>query len=136
MKLDSFKRLADKIMIEPQGCWLWTGKLQDGYGITRYTGKARNAHRTVYELLIGKVGDGLVLDHLCRSRACCNPAHLEPVTQSVNTLRGDHWQRRKSCCIAGHEFSVSNTYITNVKARVCIECRRRRDRLRCPRSKH
>lgn len=126
MILNTLKRLADKISI----------KLQDGYGITRYIGKARSIHRTVYELLVGEVSSGLVLDHLCRNRACCNPTHLEPVTQSVNTLRGNHWQRRKTECLVGHEFIESNTYIDPRGHRMCIECRRHRDRLRCPRSKH
>ncbi len=47
------------------------------------------AHRVAYQLMIGQIGQGLVLDHLCKNRRCCNPEHLEPVTIRENTLRGD-----------------------------------------------
>ena len=133
MILNTFKRLADKIDIQPGGCWLWTGKLQDGYGITSFTGKPKIAHRVVYSLLVGSISEGLVLDHLYRIRSCVNPAHLEPVTQSVNTTRGDHWQRRKTVCPQGHLLIDTNRNILG--RRFCIECRRAHDRKRCPRSK-
>jgi hypothetical protein len=67
-------------------CWIWTDKLQNkGYG---YLGdRTKVLHRITYRVLIGQIPPGLVLDHLCRRRACCNPAHLEAVTQQVNCQR-------------------------------------------------
>jgi hypothetical protein len=47
------------------------------------------AHRFAYELLVGPIPEGLVIDHLCRNRRCVNPAHLEPVTAEENWRRGD-----------------------------------------------
>src|SRR3954468_18429534 len=67
-------------------CWNWTGyTLSSGYG--RFRGRRAGndtaskvlAHRFSYELLIGPIPPGLVLDHLCRNTSCVNPAHLEPV---------------------------------------------------------
>lgn len=49
----------------------------------------RKAHVVAYELWFGPVPAGLELDHLCRNVACCNPAHLEAVTRSVNIRRGE-----------------------------------------------
>jgi len=74
---------------EMTGCWEWIGPLySNGYGQFHYEGR-HTANRIAYEHLVGPVPDPLVTDHLCRNRACVNPAHLEPVTQSVNILRGD-----------------------------------------------
>ncbi len=44
-------------------------------------------HRVMYEHWVGPIEVGLELDHLCRTKACCNPDHLEPVTRSENLLR-------------------------------------------------
>src|SRR6266496_2265386 len=76
-----------------RACWLWTGKTgRDGYGRIGLGGRGAlvrvRAHRFAYELLIGPIPDGLQIDHLCRVRHCVNPAHLEPVTQRENILRG------------------------------------------------
>lgn len=72
------------------GCWVWTGRLnRNGYGRVWWQGREPVVHRVVWELLIGPIPKGLVLDHLCRNRACCNPGHLEPVTQRENVVRGE-----------------------------------------------
>lgn len=76
---------------ESSQCWVWLGSISDsGYGtIGRGPGgKNVKAHRWVYENIIGKIPDGLQLDHLCRNRSCVNPAHLEPVTHTENIRRG------------------------------------------------
>lgn len=71
------------------GCWLWTDATSwNGYG-RFYTGsRVMSAHRLSYELAVGPIPDGLQIDHLCRVRACVNPAHLEPVTLAENIRRG------------------------------------------------
>lgn len=72
------------------GCWLFTGRWEsrNGYGRLEYQGKPTVFHRVIYELLVGPIPDGLLLDHKCRVPACCNPDHLEPVTVKENTDRG------------------------------------------------
>ena len=81
-----------------EGCWLWTGALHyrgragEGYGRKSWKGRNWLAHRLVYTLLVGEIGEGLVLDHVktrCRNRHCVRPDHLEPVTPEENTRRGD-----------------------------------------------
>jgi len=47
-------------------------------------------HRYIWrELINPDIPTKVYLDHLCRAHACCNPTHLEPVTSSVNTRRGN-----------------------------------------------
>lgn len=71
----------------PGECWPWRGVVKsNGYGSLNYHGKAFNAHRLVYETLIAPIPDGLVLDHICQNKCCCNPAHLQAVTQSANVM--------------------------------------------------
>lgn len=72
------------------GCWIWLGgNSGDGYGKVSVNGRMKMAHRAVYEIFMGPIPEGLVLDHLCRNRRCCNPLHMEPVTVQENTLRGE-----------------------------------------------
>lgn len=69
----------------PDECWSWPGyKKPDGYGQIRFNGRIQYAHRVAYELHVGPVPGGLVLDHICYEPACFNPCHLEPVTRAQN----------------------------------------------------
>lgn len=98
---------------ESTGCWLWQGaRTEEGYGRYRHAGEPqRRAHRFAYEVLVGPIPAGLVLDHLCRVRNCVNPAHLEPVTDRENVLRGIGPAARLAAateCKRGHALSGDN----------------------------
>lgn len=115
-------------------CWIWTGRVADtGYGRIEHRGVNTGAHKLSFLEAGGQIPDGYVLDHLCRNRACINPAHLEPVTVKENNLRGDGFagrNARKTHCKHGHEFTPQNTIPWGVNGRACRECRRVRDRVR------
>jgi len=87
--------IASRVALSPDvyegtHCWVWAGRWNSGNGYSKvcWKGKAWVVHRLVYTLMLGEIPQGLVLDHLCRRRYCCNPLHQEPVTVAVNTARG------------------------------------------------
>ncbi len=136
--LDRFRM---KIAKTPDGCWLWIGKtLPNGYGqfaVKQAPGAWGHvfAHRFAYETFVGPIPSGLIIDHLCRVRNCVNPAHLEPVTYSQNSLRGNNVNRAKTHCKNGHAFSQDNTRYEprahgRLSSRRCLVCQREYDRRR------
>lgn len=103
-------RMQSKIAIDENRCWNWLGaKNSRGYGQVSVAGVSKSIHRTTYAMLVGPIPDGLQIDHLCRNKSCCNPAHLEPVTAHVNTLRRP--DVNKSHCIHGHELTEDNLIV-------------------------
>lgn len=111
----------------PVQCWEWQGlRSSKGYGHV-YAGATYLgvAHRCSYELVVGAIPEGATIDHLCRNRACVNPAHLEPVSQRENVLRGighSAQNARKTHCHDGHELAGDNLYLRNGR-RHCRACR-------------
>lgn len=119
--------------IEPGGprgdCWIWTASTNaSGYARISVSGRYQLAHRVAYELLVGPIPEGRQLDHLCRTRTCVNPAHLEPVTQRENSrrgLRGD----MTTHCPAGHAYAEHGRRRER-GSRDCRACARDRERRR------
>lgn len=130
-------RVAARVVITTAGCHEWTGAIgADGYGRIKLRVDGRPAtlatHRVAYELANGPIPDGLHIDHLCRNRPCCNPAHLEAVTQAVNNerMRTAHSiGGAAGTCIHGHEFTDANTYVTPDGRRQCRACNKERARV-------
>lgn len=111
-------------------CWIWTGALnRHGYGSFRPGGIATcvGSHIWSFRRAGRVIPEGHELDHLCRNRACVNPAHLEAVTSRVNSLRGATTAAEnaaKTHCANGHPFDESNTFRErNGNGRVCRICR-------------
>ena len=109
------------------GCWVWDGGLSSkGYAQIVIAGKRKMAHRVAYEETIGPIPDGMMLDHLCRNRACCNPKHLEPVTNTENQKRGLKGTL-KTHCARGHAYVEGNIYRHKSNGRIrsrCLTCTR------------
>lgn len=131
-------RVMSRITYSQQGCWEYQGArhVNTKHGIFGYTVQGHTTtfrvHKWVYENTVGPVPDGLVLDHLCRNPPCCNPSHLEPVTQGENVLRGEGIaarNARKTHCHKGHEFTGGNFRVDTLGRRVCRVCKRERDKM-------
>ena len=127
------ERLLAKVEITDT-CWLWTGAVSRGYGTIGVGAHGvASTHRVAYELFVGPIPVGLVIDHTCHNsdescpgghscphRRCVNPAHLEAATQSVNLARSGRMGRYGSThCLNGHEYTPQNTHITPRGARCC-----------------
>ena len=131
--MSTITRLLTGVSITSGGCMLWQGADSgNGYGRISVGGKTRATHIVAYELFVGPVPRGMVLDHTCRNRLCFNPKCLVPRTNLENVLMGKGptaVNARKEFCLRGHKLEGKNL-ITRVRGgrthRECRECRKGR----------
>ena len=118
------------------GCWLWTGCVhEDGYGVFTAHGGTLRVHRYMYSRAGNRLLPGFELDHLCHTRRCCNPDHVEQVTTRVNQLRSTETLSSKNLakthCPQAHLYDAVNTrieYSKGLPSRKCKQCDRQRAR--------
>ena len=86
---ERFWAMVDKQ--DGSGCWLWTGSgTMSGYGQFRVDRSCKVlAHRWAYQQATGSIPEGMVVDHVCRNRACVRADHLRVITQSQNMENRD-----------------------------------------------
>lgn len=140
---DHKARFESRFARADDGCWLWTGRLNNmGYGVFGIGRRIFLAHRVAHELFKGPIPAGLSVDHVCHNsaagcpgglecshRRCVNPDHLEAVSHRTNMLRApltatgiNH--RKTHCAKAGHPLSGSNLYLSPRGERQCRACRK------------
>lgn len=76
--------MLEQVIVSHDDCWIWTGRINNqGYG---QCGN-KLAHRMAFTIIVGRISDGMTLDHLCQRTACINPNHLEMVSRGENSRR-------------------------------------------------
>lgn len=103
-------------------CWMWTAALSaDGYGLIKFRWKSCYAHRISFGIFDHEIDFDRTTDHLCRTRACVNPVHLEDVTREENLFRGI-LAAPKTHCKRGHALTTFNVFNRSDGRRDCRLC--------------
>lgn len=131
---DAVEEMLRRTITPRPDCRVWMGATDNGYGRVFVDGRARRAHRVMWELVNGPIPDDLTIDHLCRIRACINPDHMELVTVAENSRRATRgkWIARSirprlvEECQNGHPYNDENTRIDARGRRSCRVCARLR----------
>lgn len=111
------------------GCVEWhRAKTASGYGVLTISKQLVYAHRLAYWLAHGPVEPGMVIDHICHTRACVNTDHLRVLTNEQNA--SEQARTRKTHCVEGHALTGSNLRVhIDSKARPhrhCVTCNKQR----------
>lgn len=110
-------------------CWPWKKSVgSHGYGQTWDGTTVRLAHRVAWELEFDRIPPGLTVDHRCFVKRCCNPGHLQLLSNAENARNNKNFRRHE--CPQGHAYDDVNTYRDPKGHRRCRTCQRDRARAR------
>lgn len=128
---------AHSIPIPFAGCWMWLRSFHNGgYGQQWFgVGQDRRlylVHRLSFEAFKGPIPAGMLIQHSCDNRWCCNPEHLSLGTDATNArdalLKGrtaspeldDVWIRDGALCDEDTLAAIAD-HAAAAKKRVWIE---------------
>lgn len=134
MKEDWRSRFWSKIDKRGENdCWEWSGYVKpDGYAQFHLNHKYIYVHRLAYmDAYSTSIPKGLMVEHKCHNRKCCNPSHFHLVTPQENKenlfgarhgnksgIRGVVWDKAKNKWRVKVEHSYkqySGGYFNNIK---------------------
>lgn len=123
------ERLFAKIVADPAtGCWNWNGcRAGRGYGQIKFRRRMVYVHRLMYAWVFSPLPTGIgkhipTVDHMCENLLCCNPLHLQVLSQRDNILKGGSISAKyalRTHCKKGHPLDGMNA-----KSRYCKTCNR------------
>ena len=90
MKITLSERFQKFIQPRADGCHIWMGAIQGAYGVISIDGKLKLAHRVAVSLDNRKVPDDMCVRHICKTKTCVNPEHLQ-----VGTLKENQADRHR-----------------------------------------
>lgn len=86
------------------------------------------AHRAAHTHAHGPIPVGMVVDHMCGTRSCVNPAHLRLLTNRENPRRKNGVDFPLGQCRWGHSLDFQKEYDWGgVKRMACSECLREKN---------
>jgi len=96
------RRFAERYVVTPRGCHVWTGGFRRGegqdYPTFRADGRAIYARTYAWETTLGPVTPGKRLVTVCGDRRCVNPLHLREGdatdAAALRAARGNYVVRR------------------------------------------
>lgn len=97
-------------------CWIWTAATNpQGYGYFKLGGKQKKAHRVSYEMNIGPIPEGMVVDHKCHNTSCVRPEHLRLATHKQNQEnRGGVHARNVTSGVRGVYKNMAGRWVARV----------------------
>lgn len=122
---NTFRDILGALVIQENGCALWTRGTHKGYGYVNFQGRKVKVHRLMYERFVGPVPKGWHVHHECENRRCANFAHLKAMPAGKHVLLSDNCMgrnSRKTHCPRGHPYEGDNVIVRNA-SRFCKACR-------------
>jgi hypothetical protein len=99
-KAAALKRLVSRMNknVNDKGCWTLDTSIQaNGYSRFRYGGRVDTGHNVMFNLKKGPLPDGMEVGHVCNTRNCIRPDHLQAVTHVDNMIAvSKEWAARKT----------------------------------------
>lgn len=126
---DDEKRLKYSYYINRKtGCWEGIGNVNSsGYLRITIDGVLKYLHVAMYEKYYGTIPRGMIIDHLCKNKRCCNIFHLKITTREKNVSIGkqtklsyDDVEKIKLECLKKHqtqvarEFGINPSYVSQI----------------------
>lgn len=135
MNTDLRTRIERLSVPEPNtGCWLWTGTLNNGYGMVGAPdGKKRLAHRVSYAEYVGDPSGKIVM-HACDTPACVNPDHLRLGSHRDNAVDATRKLRTKFSRASAEQRQAwaSQSSLSGLKASAGLSLSERIERMSVP----